>query len=1496
MNWIARIVGWTAGALLLGPALLAPAASAAGPEPLTQFGVGNEGTGAGQTQIPRGIASDPRTGHVFVADQTNKRVDEFTAWGAFIKAFGWDVAPGAVNESQEVRFRATAGQFELTFGASTTAPLQFDAGAKAVEEALDGLSSIGGAGGEVSVGFNPSNSAGASPYVYVLTFKGALAATDVAQVTATDLSLSGGVPSTGLEASTRANGTSGGTGLEACTTESGCRKGAQGPGAGQFGGLGSPQGVAIDSSGDVYVADRGNQRVQKFSPAGEFLRMWGKGVNTGTGANKEICTDAGPPTDVCGAGGEGAGNGQFGAWAILGSYITVGPANKVYVGDVGRIQVFNAEGEYQSQISAGIVAGERIKSLAVDPSGNLYASLCAGECGAGESPKPNVREWSPSGTYLGETVTAAAPFALATDSAGDLYAVSGESNPTIFEFNPAHAKIAEFGKGEFGASTGIGANAAGDVYVANSLFSNSFIRAYGPEPSALEPPPDSKPDIGDEYATSVGTTSAVLKATIAPHFWSTRYFVQYGPEECEAALVPCAEQPLPPGSALGAKRNAAGATVAIEGLLPGRVYHFRFVAESEAPSSIGHPTLGADGSFRTFPTPAPNTSCANQALRAGLGALLSDCRGYEMVSPVDKNGGDADAYEYEGFAADNNFKGLDQSTPGGAKLAYTASTAFAGSASSPFVSQYIATRHEGAGGSGSWLTEAISPPERGGGVNYPNVVENEYKAFSPDLSTGWLVPESGNPLAPCATEGYKNLYRAELGPPPTYTALCSAAPEAPKCTAQPRGPLGCYLFPEIEGYSADQSHAVFRVNDRLIGEAAALGRFPSQLYEWDEGALRLVSVLPDGSAYEGSSTAGSESAGGTVFGFNGNFDTVEHAVSADGRTVYWTAAPGDELPGVYHPGPLYVRTEADRPQSALAAPGSGASGSAGGLSGGLTAGSTTVTKLIAAKGTATLSEGSNELTALFTGFPGTGKFVAGQPIKGTGIPAGTTVVSATPTTLRLSAAVAAGKSGTKVPIESEGPAPFAVGQRIVGAGIPPQTTIAAVGTGTLTLSAAATQLTPLGLKTPLSAFSECGEADKACTVPVWAEPAQFWDAKPDGSEAIFSVLEGPEAGSLYRYDLAKEEATRIAKRTQGVLGASADLSYLYFSSEEALPGSGENSEGATAQPNRPNVYLDHEGAFSFVGTLVGGDINPGSPQNEQPSPVASVPRSHVARVSADGRHLAFVSAAKLTGYDNADSASGEADREVYLYEAGEGGGAGRLLCASCNPSGSRPAGADLQLSSGSPLWTAAWINSYQFQLYGRRMLSEDGSRLFFNSVDALSPRDTNGAQDVYEWEAPGAGPAEAKCTKEDPTFSAQDEGCVSLISSGESPKASEFVDASASGADVFFRTESSLSPQDPGAVDIYDARVGGGEPRPEEGPVCEGDSCQSPPGAPGLSTPASAAFQGPGNSKQPPGRKPCPKGKRKARGQGKARCVPKHKKQHKKNRAKRAGAGRGAGR
>jgi WD40-like Beta Propeller Repeat len=1275
-------------------------------EELTRFG--SEGSGAGQLSGPFGIATDPVTGHVFTVDNANRRISEFTAWGNFVKAFGWDVAPGAVNEQQEIRVRAATGQFTLSFKGSTTADLPFNASGAALEAALNGLASIGGAGGSVSVEAAPGTASGATPYVYVIAFKGSLAATDAPDIVVANgtTPLSGGVPSTTFEARTRADGTAGGVGLESCTEESGCKAGLGGSGAGQFAGA---EGLAVDAAGNVYAKETNNVRVQKFDSAGRFVLMFGGEVDKTTNAN--ICTAA--SGDECGVGVAGPGPGEFSSGFSSG--LALGVGGELFVADKDRIQRFNLQGEFQAAIS---VPGEQVRYLAFDPvSADLYATFVE---------KSGIHKLDPvTGAELGKLE---GQRFITTDPAGNVYAENPQGG---FE-----GKIVQYDAGgkplspptccqpppllndpnQRFSTNGLGTNAAGDLYVANTAPTiDSFIRLFGPGPVRFEGPPPVPPQILAQYATSVDRGGAVLGAEINPHFFAdTRFYVQYGTGKCSEGGCE-AVKPVAPGALLSTKPQAGAVKspgVFLEGLAPETTYHYRFVAQSFGGGpvrGIGG-KVGVDGqesAFTTYPAQVSKTDCPNQVFRTGFSAPLPDCRAYEMVSPVDKDNGDIKTLvDLTGFQT-----GLDQSSLDGGKFTYSSYRAFADPQSGAYTMQYLAARKEGAG----WASESINPSQgHAGATSVKYDLDAIYRAFSPDLCQGWLKVAAEPVLVPGAPAGYRLPYRRDnCGG--GYEALSLAAP-----TVKPE------LFnTEFQGASADGMKAIFRVKDKLTTDAASSAW---QTYYASNGVLHLVCVLPNGSPNPGNCSAGTGVASGPVAVVVEELNrttSVTDAISADGSRVYWTDS-GAEGSGT---GKVYLRLNPGEDQSAL--------------SGG-----------------------------------------------------------------------------------------------------------------------------------------QCSEEEKACTLKVSetasTKDSRFLGASRDGSRALFEVTEGIQQGSLYLFDLQAGDSTLVAGETLGVAGASEDFSHVYFFSKEILP----QTTGAAA--GKPNLYLGQEGAKTFIATLSDVDADPlaankgGIPTNVSPEPIF-----HASRISPDGSQLAFISTESLSGYDNTDQTSGEADSEVYLYEAGAAG----PVCVSCNPSGARPVGRQAQLYGFSPstLPTAASIPPAQFTLYFQRSLSDDGSRLFFNSYDALLPRDTNGKADVYEWEA---ATGQKQCEERGADlYVERSGGCLSLISSGQSPSDSEFLDASSSGNDVFFTTNASLLPQDPGLIDVYEARVNGGFAQPTRVAGCEGEACQSPPPAPNDPTPASAVFKGAGNVKEAPSKARCAKGKARRKG----RCVnKKSKKASKPHNSKRA--------
>jgi DNA-binding beta-propeller fold protein YncE len=355
----------------------------------------------------------------------------------------------------------------------------------------------------------------------------------------------------------------------------------------------------------------------------------------------------------------------------------------------------------------------------------------------------------------------------------------------------------------------------------------------------------------------------------------------------------------------------------------------------------------------------------------------------------------------------------------------------------------------------------------------------------------------------------------------------------------------------------------------------------------------------------------------------------------------------------------------------------------------------------------------------------------------------------------------------------------------------------------------------------------------------------YWFATPDGAEVFFSSCEQltndstavslpeskcldstPATGTgsdLYRYDTDTGALTdltvdhnpgdSLGADLRGVLGISSDGSTVYLVAHGVL------AAGATA--GQPNLYLWRNGTTTFITTLDEADSRDWQNVGREEFPEA--------RVSADGNYVAFDSVRSLTGYDNTvasgpgcgtDPVSGQPLPrqcvEIFEYNANTN----QLDCASCNPTGARPLGPS-RLESVE----TAGTGSSDF-LHLLNNLTDTG-RLFFNSQDALVPRDTNGdTQDVYEYD-----------------------GAPHLLSRGTGSYPSTFFDASASGSDVFFDTTASLVPGDQGQVlDLYDARVGGGFQIPSEPIACQGDNCQQPAVPPVDRTPSSLTFNGPGNA------------------------------------------------
>lgn len=1118
--------------------------------------------------------------------------------------------------------------------------------------------------------------------------------------------------------------------LQVCTAESGCRIGIAGTEPGQFT---EPSGVAVDAAGDVYILDSENRRVEKFDPEGHFLLAWGEA---------------------------GTGPGQF-SEAANGPVIAVSPAGLVYVGDQNRIQIFDSSGTYQGQVGLpreGEVAGGAPEgkgppgSLAFDPAGDLYFDF---RPPVGEKYLEGIFKYD--GTTWSRFAQVFSPGALAVGAGGDVYVAGrsreeGEnSEPHIFVFAPdgsqqvpTHEEEEQralarkkgrsgeglpplFGEARLGqdsqlsglAASGMACRAAGedgeDLYASyyGRTSDMSSLQAYGPPPNPAVCFSEAAPSITDQFATAVESEAATVEANINPHSSPTTYFVQWGTGRCSEGAC-TSLQPLPPGAPLGSESSSVVTTagVTLLGLAPETTYHYRFVArtrlegsgeEVEVVGVGGVPgTDGAEASFTTPPLPlSPRINCPNQAFRVGRSARLSDCRAYEMVSPVDKAGGDIRV-----LPTITNFPaGLDQSSLSGDRMTYSSYRPFGDAQAAPFTVQYLATR----GGTG-WTSEAISPPRGMPLTATAHLAESEYKLFGADLCQSWLrVPyELEQVLDPDAMEGFTNLYRRDgCGATASYEALTTVVP-----TNHRREALLPDYLPDLQGASIDGRCAIFVAEDQLTPDAPELS-FPEGdgiLYEHCAGQpLRLVAILPNGSPLQKPSNAGSASLHSQST-FGGVIDTVYRALSTDGNRVFWSE---DEHNAVE--GSVYLRL-------------------------------------------------------------------------------------------------------------NSGAAPTASGA------------------------------------------CEGAEPDNACTVAVSAGPnARFWTASPDGSRALYS-----EEGKLYEFrlrieaGLPKVDRILIAPGFEGVLGASGDARRVYFASSKAL--------ALGAHEGEPNLYFQEGGRPPvLIGTLSPEDLQISNP-NVNLLAITAEPAYRAARVSPDGLHAAFLSHAPLTGFDNTDRVSREADAEVFVYDATTG----KLACVSCNP-GVRPRGRQAGGDKGhNPVWAAAQISGWESDLQEPRNLSEDGGRLLFDSFEPLLPSDRNDQADVYEWQS-ASGKADCESAGAERYVGAAG-GCLSLISGGTGKSDSEFVEAGPAGRDVFFATGAGLLPQDPGQIDIYDAREGGGFAVPAQPVPCSGEACQAGQAPPAIPTPASGA-RGAENPRNP--RPYCGKGRHAVKKHGKWRCVKKrHRRRH----------------
>ncbi|MCL2769343.1 MAG: hypothetical protein FWD42_04450 [Solirubrobacterales bacterium] len=327
----------------------------------------------------RAVATDA-AGRVYVGDTSHGRVEVFTGEGTPLRQWGVSgTAPGQLVEPLDVAYRPGHVMVVETLG-SHSALLQFDA-RLAYRQAWE-------KGGEAILGdhwFAPTAAAFAPD----------------GTVWVTDLN-NGLVRHLGLFGSFL--GALGVAGLSA----------PQGGGhqATRLGTFAKPSGVAVDSGGDVYVADTGNDRVQKLSRGGRVLGVWGQG-DPGGGA-----TGGGDPS------------------LSAPSAVALGPGGRVYVVDAGHRRVVELGANGGVRAAFGGAGGARGRFLApagiaVDSEGDVFVS---------DSQADRIQEFDPGGRLLeawgapgGALGQLSDPTGMAVDCAGDLLvADTGNNRVQVF--------------------------------------------------------------------------------------------------------------------------------------------------------------------------------------------------------------------------------------------------------------------------------------------------------------------------------------------------------------------------------------------------------------------------------------------------------------------------------------------------------------------------------------------------------------------------------------------------------------------------------------------------------------------------------------------------------------------------------------------------------------------------------------------------------------------------------------------------------------------------------------------------------------------------------------------------------------------------------------------------------------------------------------------------------------------------------------------------------
>ena len=1210
--------------------------------------------------------------------------------------------------------------------------------------------------------------------------------------------------------------------LEVCTTASSCQAGIPGTAGGQFE---SVRSVAVDndpaspSYQDVYVF--GNARVQRFTPAGAFVLAFGDGVNQTTGG--DVCTAA--LGHVCKAGTSGTVAGQLAGVSL----VDVGPGGVTHVlGPVNRVQKFDSSGAFVTQLSLLPEGLSDVKGLSVDSAGNFYTGS-SGTTGA-------VRKYDSSGALLNTFNSSFNIQGLSADySSGEVF-VADVGNPHISVYDPAGSQLSVIVGEEVRRMTAVAARstANGDVYAIHDAGANTKILHIPVPPPGPFVLAGSTNGIEINRADPIGNTQATLNTVITPEGNFATYHFEYVTEAefgangftnaQKTAELPVANevQRVFINATAGQFNLTFGADTT--GDLPFDASAAQVEAALRALPSIGSPNVvvtcldgfvlvvncpdGVPVSFRvTFTGTLENTDVDELIISDGT-APLSGGSGTPATSVQTQMPGGA-TFEFYGLAS--QITGLSPETTYRFRAVATDGTNTAVGPTASFATREpfeLGDTYSTEVGTGSALLHAELNPlgiDASGYFEYVDDATYQASGFTtalqaPDVAGGDPPLDFGDgeneitrslevqSLSPDTLYHYRfvaeNSFGTELGLERTLHTFPLPDPPVTDCPNHVfRGATPSLPLPDCRAYE------MVSPVDKEGGEIAAVGSnsLQSIIAGGDQAHLRQASPKGESLTYSSSRAfaepeaapwtsqylavrdpdTGWQSEGITPPGsadshyILSKYDNHFQAFGTDLCNAFYlqdndvALAPGDQAG---YPD-LYRRRICDPMGYDLL----------------------TTAAPIGSQPPADTIESYFARVQGFSADGGIAVFRANAKLT----PSASSATNG-PNDPIYQLYLEDGKGLRLVSVLPNGGAAgvnSSVGRLMAGQlNYRPDVLARAVSEDGTRVFWSSPNFEDSKLYVRVNsnqaqskfAAGKCSEPAKACTLAVSGSvgpaAAEFLTATPDGSKVLFTY--NPLAsGDLYSYDVASQTPSLIATGVQGLLGTSEDLTKIYLVSTAVLDA------GANAGKN--NIYLYEEGqGFTYIATL---GLASG-PSYLERYPFESSPYRHLSRVSSDGTHLAFDSSASLTGYDNAEATSGVPATEVFLYDSGSD----QLRCVSCNPSGARPTGRIFPALE--PARVAAYIPGWEYSLHASRVLSEDGGRLFFESFDALLPTDTNGAADVYQWEAPGTG----DCDVADASYFVQNGGCLSLVSSGQSPADSNFVDASSDGSDVFLLSRERL--------------------------------------------------------------------------------------------------------